>query len=58
MTTHLGVMILFAACVSTVFGVLLRDDTRAEVRLAARIFTGLVFGAYAAGWLMYLVFGS
>jgi hypothetical protein len=28
MTTHLGVMILFAACVSTVFGTLLRDQVR------------------------------
>jgi len=57
MTTHLGVMILFAACVSTVFGTLLRDQPREQIRLGARIFTGLVVGAYGLGWLMYLVFG-
>ena len=57
MTTHLGVMILFAACVSAVFGALLRDAPRDEIRLAARIFTGLVFGAYALGWIMFLAFG-
>lgn len=56
MTTHLGVMILFAACVSAVFGALLRDEARDQVRLGGRIFIGLVVGAYALGWLMYLAF--
>lgn len=56
MTTHLGVMILFAACVAGVFGALLREEPREELRLAARIFTGLVFGAYALGWVMYVAF--
>ena len=55
MTTHLGVMILFAACVSIVFAVLGRDDRGAQVRLASRIFAGLVVGAWAVGWIMYLV---
>ena len=44
---------LFAACVSTVFGTLLRDAPRDQVRLGGRIFAGLVVGAYALGWLMY-----
>ena len=57
MTTHLGVMILFAACVSIVFGTILRDEPRDQVRLGAQIFTGLVVGAYVIGWLMYFVFG-
>ena len=57
MTTHLGVMILFAAAVSTVFGVLLRDDPPAQYRLAGRIFTALVVGAYGLGWVMYFAFG-
>ena len=56
MTTHLGVMILFAACVSTVFGVLLRDDLRDQVRFGGRIFAALVLGAYLLGWLMYFAF--
>jgi hypothetical protein len=56
-TTHVGVMILFAACVAAVFGTLYRDQPRDQVQLAARIFTGLVIGAYAIGWLMYLGFG-
>ena len=57
MTTHLGVMILFAACVSVVFGAIYREAPADEMRLAGRIFTGLVVGAYVAGWLMYLAFG-
>jgi len=56
MTTHLGVMMLFAACVAAVFGALLRDDPRDQVRMAGRIFTGLVVGAYAVGWVMYIAF--
>jgi hypothetical protein len=57
MTTHLGVMILFAACVSAVFAVLLRDRPRDEMRLGARIFLSLVFGAYGLGWIMFAAFG-
>ena len=56
MTSHLGFMILFAACVSAVFGTLLRDDLRDELRLALRLFGALVVGAYAVGWLMYVVY--
>lgn len=55
MTTHLGVMILFAACVSTVFAALLQDEPAAQVGLGARIFSGLVVGAWAVGWVMYFV---
>ncbi len=56
MTSHLSVMVLFAACVSTVFGTLLRDEPRAQLRVGARIFGALVLGAYAIGWLMFLGF--
>lgn len=57
MTSHLGVMMLFAACVAVVFGTLLRDDVRSTVRLASRIFVALVGGAYVLGWIMYVAFG-
>jgi hypothetical protein len=50
-------MILFAACVSAVFGALMRDTPRDQLVLAGRIFAGLVVGAYAIGWLMYFVYG-
>jgi hypothetical protein len=56
MTTHLGVMILFAACVSTVFGTLMRDEFRDQLRIAARAFAMLVLGAYVLGWVMFVLF--
>ena len=56
MTSHLGVMLLFVACVSTVLGKLLRDAPRDQVRIGLRIGAGLVFGAYVLDWLMYLSF--
>jgi hypothetical protein len=56
MTSHLGIMILFAACVAAVFGVLLRDEPADQWRIAGRIFSALVLGAYALGWVMYLAF--
>lgn len=56
MTTHLGMMCLFAACLAAVFATLLRDDRRGQVRLGVRVFGGLVIGAYVVGWLMYGVF--
>jgi len=57
MTTHLGVLMLFAACVSLVFGTLLRNGARSELQLAGRIFAGLVVGAYVVGWILYVAFG-
>jgi hypothetical protein len=56
MTSHLGVLILFAFAVSSVFGALLRDEAREQARVGARIFVGLVGGAFVAGWLMHLLF--
>jgi hypothetical protein len=55
-TTHLGMMCLFAACVAIVFAALLRDERADQIRLAVRVFGGLVVGAYAVGWLMYGAF--
>jgi hypothetical protein len=56
MTTHLGVMLLYAATISVVFGTLLRDDVVGQIRLGLSIFFGLVAGAYLVGWLMYFAF--
>jgi hypothetical protein len=56
MTSHLGVMMLFAAAVSIVFATLQRDAVRAQLHLAGRLFAALVGGAYVAGWLMHLIF--
>jgi hypothetical protein len=56
MTSHLGVMMLFAACLAAVFGVLLREAHADQLMLAGKIFAGLVLGAYLLGWIMFLAF--
>jgi hypothetical protein len=49
-------MVVFALCIATVFGTLMRDTPREQVRLGGRIVAGLVLGAYAIGWIMYWTF--
>lgn len=55
MTSHLGVMLLFAASVSIVFAVLMREEAREQLQLGGRIFGGLVGGALVVGWVMHLL---
>jgi hypothetical protein len=52
-TSHAGVMIIFALFVSVVFAALMRDEPKDQVRLAARIFGGMVGGGILAAWLLY-----
>ena len=53
MTTHLGLLVVFALLASTVFATLMRDEPREQLQLGARMFVGFVIGAIAAGWLLY-----
>lgn len=53
MSSHFGVLVLFAALVSAVFAVLLRDVPREQVRLALRMFAAFVGAALVLGWLMF-----
>ena len=57
MTTHLGMMALFALLVSVVFATLGRDTPSEQVRFGARLFMGLVVGGYLLGWVLYGVVG-
>jgi hypothetical protein len=57
MTSHLGLLLLFAAFVSPVFAALHRDDWASAKRFAARLFVSLVGGAFIFSWLLYLAFG-
>ena len=52
MRTHLGLLMLFAAFVSIVFAVLMRDDRQGQLRFGATLFGAFVIGAIVAGWLM------
>ena len=53
MTSHFGLMVLFALFVSVVFGTLMRDEPREQLVLGLRLFGALVGGGVLAGWLLY-----
>ena len=53
MTSHVALMALFAALVSTVFATLMRDRPREQLALGARLFAAFVLVGLVLGWLMY-----
>jgi hypothetical protein len=53
MTTHLGLLVLFAMFVSVIFAVLMRDDPQQQLRFGLRLLGGFVGAAIALAWLMY-----
>ena len=53
MTSHFGLMVVFALFVSIVFAALMRDEPREQLLLGARLFAGFVGGGVLAGWLLY-----
>ena len=53
MTSHVGLMILFALFVSTVFATLMRDRPSEQLRFGARLFAGFVAAGMVIGWLLY-----
>ena len=53
MTSHLGLLVLFASFVSLIFAVLMRDDPKEQVRFGARLLGGFIGAALVLSWLMY-----
>lgn len=53
MTTHLGLMVVFAFFVSVVFAALMRDEPREQLLFAAKLFGGFIAGGVVIGWLLY-----
>ena len=53
MGSHLLNLMIFSALVSTVFAMLLRDDTRARLRFGLLAFGGFMAAALVVGWAMY-----
>ena len=53
MTSHFGLIVLFSFFVSLVFGVLLRDEPREQIRTGGMMFGGFIGTALVLGWLMY-----
>lgn len=53
MTTHFGLMVLFALFVSVAFATMMRDELTDQLRLFARIFLGFIAAGVILGWLLY-----
>ena len=53
MTSHFLLLVLFSFLVSLVFGVLLRDEPREQMRTGGLMFGGFIAAALVLGWLMY-----
>ena len=53
MTTHLGLMVLFALFVSVVFATLMRDEPKEQLLFGARLVAGFIGAGLAIGWLLY-----
>ena len=51
-TSHFLLMVLYALFVSVVFGVLLRDQPREQLKTGGMMLGGFVAAAYVLGWLM------
>ncbi len=55
MTSHLGLMVLFAFFVSVTFATLMRESVAEQLRLGARLMGGFVVGGIVLGWLLYVL---
>ena len=53
MTSHLALLLLFAAFVSIVFATLMRDDPREQLVLGSRMFGGFVGAGILLGWFLF-----
>ena len=52
MQSHFVLMLIFAACVASVFAGLLREDAREQLVIGAKMFGGMLAAALVLGWLM------
>lgn len=52
MTSHFGLLVLFAFFVSLVFAVIAKDHPSEQARFGLRLFGGLVGAALVMGWIM------
>ena len=52
-TSHLGLLVVFAAFVSTAFAVLMRDRPREQLLFGAKLFGTFIGSAVLLGWLLY-----
>jgi hypothetical protein len=54
MTSHLGLMIVFAFFVSLIFATIAKDTPAEQAKLGAKMFGMFIGAAFALGWIMRL----
>ena len=54
MTSHFGLMLLFAFFVSVVFATITKDTPREQAVLGAKMFATFVAAAIGLGWILRL----
>jgi len=54
MTSHFGLMLLFALFVSVIFATITKDTPGEQARLGAQMFATFVAAAIALGWVLRL----
>ena len=53
MTSHLGLLVLFALFVSVIFSTLMRDEPKDQLLFGARLLGGFIGAALVLSWLLY-----
>ena len=54
MTSHLGLMVLFAFFVSLIFATIAKDTPAEQARLGAKMFAMFIGAAIVFGWVLRL----
>jgi hypothetical protein len=54
MTSHFGLLLLFAFFVSVIFATISKDEPKAQLLLGAQMFATFVGAAIALGWVLRL----
>ncbi len=55
MTSHLGLLLLFAAFVSLIFATIAKDSPKEQARMGLALMGSFVGAAIVAGWLMRIL---
>jgi hypothetical protein len=54
MTSHFGLMILFAFFVALIFATIAKDTPKEQATLGAKMFGAFIAAAFVLGWVMRL----
>ena len=53
MTSHFGLMVVFALFVAVAFATLLHEQPHEQLKFGARVFGAFVAGGLLLGWVLY-----